>query len=63
MPRTAPVDVQDRLYENWFTSHELAYRSELLAVGISEGEDKWKISAVHAWSRVGGTRRAQGITR
>jgi SAM-dependent methyltransferase len=32
MPRAAPFEVHHRRYEDWFTSHEPAYRSELLAV-------------------------------
>ncbi len=32
MPRAAPFEVHHRRYEDWFTTHEPAYQSELLAV-------------------------------
>ena len=32
MPRAAPFEVHHRQYEAWFTRHEVAYQSELLAV-------------------------------
>ncbi len=32
MPRAAPFEIHHRRYEDWFTGHEPAYQSELLAV-------------------------------